>query len=515
VTSTPLRPVAAPLVEMRPLPPLRKSTEIQGNVLAAFNKDFQTMKYLTFEDDAQARGWLAGMLGHLSFTSEVEEFNEVFSVARRAQDRDPAELSATWVCASLTYGGLLRLAADKDEKRKIEADLKPYTSLVAGAASRAGHLGDTGASDPKRWIFGGRKGRPVHAMVIVAADREADLQVKLSELAALDAGHKVTEAAPADEGRTLPGRLKGHEHFGYKDGISQPGVEGFHHPDPDNAGRREGHPGSELIKAGEFVFGYPVESTQGRPPVAAWMRDGSLQVMRRLRQDVAAWNQQIDDLHKKMSGNGYGKGGGGGDRNGYGNGSGGPGAPTRNEIGACLVGRFKNGQPLARPEDEVSGLGADRNSFTYEDDPWGSQTPCAAHIRKTNPRAFAGRSHRIMRRGIPYGRPYSQGESGTDRGLLFVCYNTSIEQQFEFIQRVWSNNPDFRGGDENAVTGVDPVSGPDARTQFAAALAGSFDVKRMISTTGAVYSLMLSRTTLTTLAAGRKLPHESETPSGG
>jgi hypothetical protein len=37
VTTIPIRPVAAPLAERSPMPPLRQSTEIQGNVLAAFS----------------------------------------------------------------------------------------------------------------------------------------------------------------------------------------------------------------------------------------------------------------------------------------------------------------------------------------------------------------------------------------------------------------------------------------------------------------------------------------------
>jgi hypothetical protein len=31
-----------------------------------------------------------------------------------------------------------------------------------------------------------------------------------------------------------------------------------------------------------------------------------------------------------------------------------------------------------------------------------------------------------------------------DRGLLFICYVRSIEQQFEFVQQQWVNNPGKR-----------------------------------------------------------------------
>jgi hypothetical protein len=50
------------------------------------------------------------------------------------------------------------------------------------------------------------------------------------------------------------------------------------------------------------------------------------------------------------------------------------------------------------------------------------------------------RRHRLMRRGMPYGDPLDDGvleDDGVDRGLLFICFNASIERQFETVQREW------------------------------------------------------------------------------
>jgi Dyp-type peroxidase family protein len=74
--------------------------------------------------------------------------------------------------------------------------------------------------------------------------------------------------------------------------------------------------------------------------------------------------------------------------------------------------------------------------------------------------------HRIIRAGIPFGPEVEPGETTTrhSRGLMFVCYQTSIERQFEFIQRNYANNPDFvegkrRPGGSAVTPGLDPIIG--------------------------------------------------------
>ena len=82
----------------------------------------------------------------------------------------------------------------------------------------------------------------------------------------------------------------------------------------------------------------------------------------------------------------------------------------------------------------------------------GTVCPHFAHIRKTHPRDTAtemGKPHdsmlrMILRRGIAYGEPYlgvDDPDPDVDRGLMFLCYGASIEDQFEFLTRRWSNLP--------------------------------------------------------------------------
>ena len=48
-------------------------------------------------------------------------------------------------------------------------------------------------------------------------------------------------------------------------------------------------------------------------------------------------------------------------------------------------------------------------------------------------------------------------------GLIFICYQADIKDQFEFLQRRWANNHSFSKGG----TGLDPVIGQDGGPQEA------------------------------------------------
>src|SRR5262245_42805560 len=263
-------------------------------------------------------------------------------------------------------------------------------------------------------------------------------------------------------GATLPGELRGHEHFGFKDGISQPAVRGrisatpddFLTPryvDPaDSRAKLFAAPGSVLVHPGQFVFGYQRQdpnSDQGLPLdpsiVPAWAKNGSYLVIRRLHQDVATFRrsmaQQARQLAKK------------------------PGfaGTTAATLAAKLVGRWPSGAPLARsPGADDLALGRNdfaNNHFAFQNptpplplknapphvpdtfaqaggDLDGLACPHAAHIRKVNPRdlgtdtggAHDTLSRRVLRRGIPYGDPLAPSatpksrQSKADRGLLFL-----------------------------------------------------------------------------------------------
>ena len=467
-------PPTPPIVPAPTRPLLRSSRTIQGNVLAAFNKDHQAFRMVTLPaDPSRARAWLAGLLGQICVTEDVEDWNETFSEARRANGGvDDPNLHVVWVGLTLTAAGLAVLAQDPG---RVATDLATMPALTAGPAARAAALGDVGPSDPATWLFGGPSQAPVHAVVTVAADLPAHLAERELLLDTHDATHGVTTAF-RQEGDTLPGPLAGHEHFGFKDGISQPGVTNFHEAGP--RGERAGHPGTTMAPASDFILGQP-----GGPQVPAWLRDGSAHVLRRLEQDVPAWRAQLDALAATITGP--------------------PGPVTPERLGELLMGRSQDGTPLATPTDPTRGLGDDGNDFDYANDPTGQTTPCAAHIRKTHPRSFSP-APRMMRRGIPFGAPLDLDPTGK-RGLVFNCFVTSIDGQFEFIQQSWANSPGFSGG--GGPTGPDPVIGSDGQLTIAIADGThcTLSIARAVHTTGGVYGLTLSLPTLRALAADGQL----------
>ena len=110
--------------------------------------------------------------------------------------------------------------------------------------------------------------------------------------------------------------------------------------------------------------------------------------------------------------------------------------PDRATVGqfvkARIMGRFPDGTALT-PEKNPPPDG-----FDYSDDRDGRVCPFHAHIRKMNPRGATGdseaeRLRSIIRRGIPYGRSDTAGK-GAECGLLFLCAQRKIADQFEFHQ---------------------------------------------------------------------------------
>ena len=84
--------------------------EIQGNVLAGFNKDFQTLLFYELVDDKKFKESLRPLLpkGFIATTREVLRFNRVFKLFHQNAG-DPTGLVATWVNVAFSASGLAKL----------------------------------------------------------------------------------------------------------------------------------------------------------------------------------------------------------------------------------------------------------------------------------------------------------------------------------------------------------------------------------------------------------------------
>jgi len=467
--------------------PLRDSANIQGNILAPFNKPHQVFLFLSFgNNQGGAKRWLASLDGRIATTRQVVNYNERHRELRKkyglAQATEKSE-AKIWMGVGLTSWGLVTLHPE------LAADLFAYDAFWRGPLGEgtdengnwtapAALLGDHGQSDPCNWVVGGPEQRPVDALLTIAADdrnallglarKEGEDAAKLG-LDVLVKGELGEVLRP--EGKDSPGV----EHFGFRDGVSQPGIRGFTSA-TINDGRWESAelPGTPIIAAGEFVLGYPGERGSylrgQRPDPPEWMRDGSFQVFLRLTQNVAGWHKEMERLGAKLS----------------------------EDVAAKLIGRRSDGAPLAQG---ATGL----NDFDYADDLLGNDTPRFAHIRRANPRndaVYNDRSHRLLRRGIPFG-PFAKNadeaqSNPVERGLLLNAFMASIEDQFEVVQRNWASNSGLlpvtagRGWPENAITdGPDPVIGASTHPCLLRRHGQEpvpLDLPRFVHTTGAVYA---------------------------
>jgi deferrochelatase/peroxidase EfeB len=212
-----------------------------------------------------------------------------------------------------------------------------------------------------------------------------------------------------------------HEHFGYRDRLSQPAIEGTGDvPTPGS-----GPP----IKAGEFFLGYPDESgTQpALPQPEVLSRNGSYLAYLRLEEHVGAFRDFLRE-HGET-------------------------ADEQELIAAKLMGRWRSGAPLTlAPHKDDHALGADMqrtNNFNYgKMDPYGYGCPVGSHIRRMNPRDTAENMQRrkLIRRGGTYGPPLPEGspEDGVERGIAAFVGCASLVRQFEFAMNVWVNDPKFK-----------------------------------------------------------------------
>lgn len=380
---------------------------------------------------------------------------------------DPASINLAF-----TFNGLDALQLDPRV-------LKSFPDVFRdGMAARAERLADTGASAPEHW-YGELGSSRIHGYFtggFATGDTKEEHWKKLRRqidlfntrkpeatelrlalqlvfgLLGMELMHIELGQAPYDvRGGVAKPKLPRIEHFGYRDGISQPFVdmkigEDGRMPSPPSGG---GAPGRNRtwrpLAAGEVYLGFPDEDgNRVRQPANSTLRDaGTYVVFRKLAQDVVGFRNFLKAQR--------------------------PGSQAEQELlGAQLVGRWKSGASLVVAPDVDLWTDDERmNDFVYaDDDPRGEKCPLGAHVRRSNPRDIGGRDevrrHRLMRRSMAYGGSIlpedSKGDS-EERGLLFIAANARIDMQFEVIQGDWLNRGEFLG---QAGLGKCPLTGSNS-----------------------------------------------------
>jgi Dyp-type peroxidase family len=434
---------AANATSMRPL--TLDLEKIQGDVLIGMQKNAENFIFFKIVDVTSFKSLVKGVvLRRIANSSQVQQ--QELSVQRHKSSGRRTGESFRGVNLGFTQHGLTQLIGAKRPK------LDPAFEKGADHSDTISALRDPSKAD---WLQKFNSDR-VDGILLVTGANALSVTFQSNELLRVLAGS--IKVVYSEIGQTRPGTQRGHEHFGFLDGISQPGIRGLTTVGEAWRSPDQQLPGQDLIWPGEFVFGYPGQHPEdphkeGPPPemAAPWLRNGSYMVFRRLEQKVPEFWRFVRDQAVRLG-------------------------MDSELLGARMVGRWKSGAPLElAPMRDDLRLGADerrRNDFEFSDDPDQRRCPYAAHIRKVYPRDDTGNEaevqrHRIIRQGIAFGPEVAPGETTTrhSRGLMFVCYQTSIERQFEFIQRRHSNDPGFVDGKVRPASrvpvrpGYDPIIG--------------------------------------------------------
>jgi deferrochelatase/peroxidase EfeB len=356
-------------------------------------------EFLSFDEPAGGRAWLSELVDVVESAASV---------------RETMDSTKRWVTLGFTWNGLRALGVPEDSLASFPDEFRQ------GMAARADILGDSGRNHPDNWV-GGLGGDDLHAIAILfARDDDEHVRATTAHDDLVSRCQGVRRLSYLDLNATPPFNYA-HDHFGFRDRLSQPVIEGSGEvPTPGS-----GAP----LKAGEFILGYPDEvgPVANLPQPEVLSRNGTFAAYRRLQEHVGLFRDYIRSNS---------------------------GSPDEEELlAAKFMGRWRSGAPLVlAPERDDPELGADpmrNNDFNYKEmDPHGYACPLGAHDMNR---------HRIIRRGATYGPALPEGEpdDGADRGIAAFIIGASLIRQFEFAQNVWINDRTFHElGNEH-----DPICG--------------------------------------------------------
>jgi deferrochelatase/peroxidase EfeB len=425
--------------------------DIQGFILRGYRMPMVRHFVLTVGVAAKARELLGRLVsGNESDAPQVttaEDWHVGFSPGPGDNLADVPRYKPDY-CLNLgiTWPGLVALQV-KD--RVSTLSFRSFGAFVAGAAVRAKLVGDTGASAPENWISAFTAGSDDVLVTLHAISPEAMTTYSERLSALFSEGDAFQEIWRTDgmawqemvDGKATPCAKVP---FGYTDGISMTTIRGG--PErytPDH---------QEPCEPWLFVLQDAAENYLVPEPRELGL-NGSFAVFKMIETDVVGFENFLQSNKDKID-------------------------PEL--LAAKICGRWRNGVPLALSPETDSPPGGippeQLNDFEYVNadgsgDPRGLRCPVGAHMRRVNPRGQpitgqgqpggSNNTHRVIRRGLPYGPNYdpAQPYDGIERGLLGYFINSSIENQYEFVLGHWVNDAEFAGAVRLDPKAKDPMIG--------------------------------------------------------
>jgi Dyp-type peroxidase family len=443
----------------------------QGLIVSPFAHLPEAVALLLDTTGAPGRAWLRALL-------QGEDALTITPATGKAVDDD----GSASACASLAFTatGLQQLGLDP---AVMQTFAEPFLEGMHEPHRRR-RLGDIFLDPPerlKRPLWGGNMPLPVGTapdIDAIVCDKTVHAALLLYDL---DADQLAATAAPVRAKLAASGVVIAHElalslrfddstppiareNFGFADGISQPSPAG-----PGIVDKRGApYPKDPVhgVAGGDLVIGLPDPYGEPSPgplvpvtaPDAAMLDiaagdpahrdlgiDGSYLVIRELSQDVDAFWASMQKAGASV----------------------GQGADW---VAERVVGRTRDGVILATnpPPPTADGPGNDFLFFDADAASGIARCPIGSHVRRANPRdglaptagdkqtlLNAANNHRIMRRGRKYAA-YDIPDAPKLPGLLFMCLNTDIKRQFEFVQQTWMLNSSFAA----LIGEQDPLLGP-------------------------------------------------------
>ncbi|MEA5536854.1 Dyp-type peroxidase [Crocosphaera sp. XPORK-15E] len=396
--------------------------DLQGNILKGHGRDKSIHIFLTFpnpQENPEKIDALKNWIAQLAINEITSAKKQIDEAKAWRENKTPGETFFHFALSSTGYTKLGSSDSVQPKGANLQnrgPDIQYVEAFQEGMKLRQYALLDPPVSS---WDANFRKN--IDALLIIADDNPEILNQKSSEI--VRSLEPITTHIFVEQGDTVRKAFNGNdpivvEHFGYADGISQPT---FLQED-----RTSGSIFSQDAPLSLVLIPDPFGTLE--------VSFGSFLVFRKLEQNVQGFKKAELALSQALG-------------------------ISFELAGAMAVGRFEDGTPLVlQPNDGSPSL----NNFDYRGDSEGLKCPFQAHIRKSNPRLESVREggpfaqskeqelgHRIARRGVTYGGPLSDFSEDFDRlprtgvGLLFMCYQSDIWEQFEFMQRLWCNNDNF------------------------------------------------------------------------